>query len=102
MLLKGKLFRTNKKLKNYIIQLLKKFKKRKVHLSFIDKIWGADPPDIYLISEFKKGFQFLLCVIDIYSKYALLDSLKGKKVIAITNTFQTILDESSRKQIKYG
>ena len=26
--------------------------------------------DMQLISKFNKGFRFLLCVIDIYSKYA--------------------------------
>ena len=32
-----------------------------------------------LISNFNKGFRFLLCVIDIYSKYARVISLKVKK-----------------------
>ena len=31
---------------------------------------GADLADMQLISKFKKGFRFLLCVIDIYSRYA--------------------------------
>ena len=30
----------------------------------------ADLADIQLISNFNKGFRFLLCVIDIFSKYA--------------------------------
>ena len=49
-----------------------KFKKRKVHSSFIDNIWGADLADIQLISKFNRGFKFLLILIfiDIYSKYA--------------------------------
>ena len=45
-----------------------KFNKRKVHSPFIDNIWGAY--DMQLISKFNKGLRFLLCVIDIYSKYA--------------------------------
>ena len=40
-----------------------------------------------LISKFKKGFTLLLCVIDIYSKYAWDIPLKDKKGITITNTF---------------
>ena len=45
------------------------FNKRKVHSPFIGNIWGADLADMQLISKFNKGFRFLLCVIDIYSKY---------------------------------
>ena len=38
-----------------------------------------------LISKFNKGFAFLLCDIDIYSKYAWVIPLKNKKVTKITN-----------------
>ena len=44
-----------------------------------------------LISKFNKGFRFLLCVIDIFSKYAWVFPLKDKKGIIITNAFQKIL-----------
>ena len=53
-----------------------------------------------LISKFKKRFQFLLCAIDIYSKYAWVVPLKYKKGITITNAFQKRLDKSRRKQNK--
>ena len=42
----------------------------KVYSACKDNIWAADLSDIQLISKFNKGFRFLLCVIDIYSKYA--------------------------------
>ena len=61
---------------------------------------GADLADMQLISKFNKGICFLLCVIDIFSKYALVIPLKDKKGIAITNAFQKILKESKRKQNK--
>ena len=47
--------------------IIRKFNKTNMHSSLIDNIWGADTQ---LISKFNKGFTFLLCVIDIYSKYA--------------------------------
>ena len=53
-----------------------------------------------LISKFNKGFRFLLCAIDIYSKYACVIPLKGKKGITITNAFQKILNESKHKLYK--
>ena len=42
-----------------------------------------------LISKHNNGTQFLLCVTDIHSKYAWVVSLKDKKRVKITNTFQT-------------
>ena len=48
--------------------IIRKFKKRKMYSSFRDNIWGADLADMQLISKFNKGFRFLLCVTDTYSK----------------------------------
>ena len=59
--------------------IIRKFKKRNVYSAFKDNIWGADLADMQLISKFNKGFRFLLCVIDIFSKYAWVIPLKGKK-----------------------
>ena len=70
-----------------------------MHSPFIDNIWDADLADMQRISKFNKGFRFLLCVIDFYSKYAVIP-LKDKKGITITNAFQKILDESKRKPNK--
>ena len=53
-----------------------------------------------LISKFNKRFRFLLCVIDIFSKYTWVASLKDRKRITITNAFQNILKESNRKPNK--
>ena len=50
-----------------------------------------------LLSKFNKGFRFLLCVVDIYSKYAWVILLKDKKGGSIVNTFQKILKESNKK-----
>ena len=59
--------------------IIRNFKKRKVQSPFIDNIWGADLADMHLTSKFNKGFRFLLCVLDIYSKYACVIPLKDKK-----------------------
>ena len=53
-----------------------------------------------LIIKFNKRFRFLLCVIDIFSKYAWVVPLKDKKGISIVNAFQKILKESDRKPNK--
>ena len=80
---------------NFINQLLKNL--RKMYSSFKDKIWGVNLANMQLLSKFNKGFRFLLCVIDIFSKYAWVIPLKDKKGISIVNAFQIILKESNRK-----
>ena len=50
-----------------------------------------------LISKFNKWFRFLLCIIDIYIKYASVIPLKDKKGITITNALQKNLDEWNSK-----
>ena len=57
----------------------------------------ADLPDIQLISKYYEGFLFLLYAINIFSIYAWVVWLKGKKSITITNPFQKLLDESNCK-----
>ena len=59
--------------------IIRKFNKRKVYLSFKDNIWGADVADMQLLSKFNKGIKYLLCVIDLFSKYAFVVPLKDKR-----------------------
>ena len=80
--------------------IIRKFKKRKVHALFKDYIWGADSADVHVISKYNKGFRFLLCVIDIFSKYAWVAPLKDKKGVSIVGAFQSILKQSNRKPNK--
>ena len=71
-----------------------------MHSSFRDNIWVVDLADMQLLSKFNKGFRVLLCVIDIFSKYAWIVPLKDKKSVSIVNAFQKILKESDRKPNK--
>ena len=80
--------------------IIKKFNKRKVYSSFKDNIWGVDLADMQLLNKFNKGFRFLLCAIDIFSKYAWVVPLEDKKGVSIVNAFQNILKTSDRKPNK--
>ena len=77
--------------------IIRKFNKRKINSSFKDNIWGADLADMQLLNKFNKGIKYLLCVIDLVSKYAFVVPLKDKKGISIVNAFQSILNKSKRK-----
>ena len=53
-----------------------------------------------LISKYNKGIRYLLCIIDLFSKYVWAVPLKEKKGDTIVNAFQKILDSSKRKANK--
>ena len=80
--------------------IIRKLKKREIYSMFKYNICGADLADMQLISKFNKGFRFLLCVIDIFSKYVWVVPLKDKKGASIVNAFQIILKQCSRKPNK--
>ena len=80
--------------------IIKKFDQRKVYSQFKDNIWGLDLADIQSLSRKNKGIKYLLCAIDLYSKYAFVIPLKDKKGISIVNAFDKIIKQSNRKPNK--
>ena len=58
----------------------------------MENIWGTDLANMQLISKFNKEFNFLLRVVDIFSKYAWVTPLKGEKGTIITDAFEKVLD----------
>ena len=53
-----------------------------------------------LISKYNKGIRYLLCVIDLFSRYAWVIPLNNKKGESIVEGFEKILDDSNRKPNK--
>ena len=87
----AKLIAENEQLANELHKsIIKKFEKRRVYSTFKDNIWDADLADMQLLSKYNKGIRFLLCVIDIFRKYAWVVPLKDKKCISIVKAFQSI------------
>ena len=71
-----------------------------MYSAFKGNIWDVDLVGMQLISKFNKGCRFLLCAINIFSKYAWAVPLKDKKGVSTVNAFQKILDDSKRKPNK--
>ena len=80
--------------------IIRKLNKRKVYSQFKDNIWGVDLADMQSLSRKNKGIKYLLCAIDLYSKYAFVIPLKDKKRISIVNAFNKIIKQSNRKPNK--
>ena len=97
----AKLIPENKQQPNELHKpIFRKFEERKVYSTFKDNIWGVDLADMQLSSKYNKGIRFLLCVLDIFSKYACVVPLKDKKGITIVKAFQSILKQSNKKPNK--
>ena len=52
------------------------------------------------LSRKSKSIKYLLCAIDLYSKYAFVIPLKDKKGISIVNAYDKIIKQSNRKPNK--
>ena len=80
--------------------VIKKINKRNVYSQFKDNIWGVDLAETRSLSKRIKGIKYLLCAIDLFSKYTFVVPLKDKKGTSITNAFNKIIKQSNRKPNK--
>ena len=76
--------------------IIRKFKRRKVYSSFRDNIWGVDLADMQSLSKYNKGNKYLLCAIDLFSKYAWVIPIKDKKGTSIVNALKKITSEGRK------
>ena len=67
-----------------------------MYSSFKDNIWRLDLADMQSLSKYNKGIKYLLCAIDLFSKYAWVIPLKDKKGTSIVNAFQKIILEKRK------
>ena len=71
----------------------RKFNKRRVLVSGVNKIWAADLADMKAFSKFNQGYNFILVVIDIFSKYGWAILLKNKEGKTVAEALKTIFKE---------
>ena len=71
--------------------------RRKVISNNIDHIWGIDLITMIKYSKQNKNYQYILTVIDFFSKYSWCYPLKTKKSEEIINSFNDIFKKSKRK-----
>ena len=85
---------TNYQLENKLHrQIIRKYKRQRVYSSFRDNSGGADLADMQSLSKYNKVIKYLLCAIDLFSKYGWLVPLKDKRGISIVNQFQNIISK---------
>ena len=79
-----------------------KIKKKKVYSSYSDNIWGADLANMQSLSKYNKGIKYLLCVIDLFSKYAWIIPIKDKKETSIVDAFKKIISTELHSKCKWN
>ena len=79
----------------------RKFKRRRVLVNGIDKIWAADLADTKPSSKFNRGIKYLLAVIDVFSKYGWFIPLKDKTGKSVASTLKTIFKERKPEKMVY-
>ena len=76
--------------------IITKLKKLKVYSSFRDNIWDVDLADMQSLSKYNKGIKYLLCAIDLFSKYAWVVPIKDIKGTSIVNAFKKIISKGRK------
>ena len=71
----------------------RKFKRRRVLVNGINKIWTADLVDMQAFTKFNRGVIYILAVIDVFSKYGWLIPLKDKTGKSVASALKTIFKE---------
>ena len=70
-----------------------------MYASFKDNIWGVDLADMQSLSRYNKGFKYLLCAIDLFSKYAWVIPIEDKKGTSIVTAFKKIISKRKPNKI---
>ena len=57
---------------------------------------GVELANMQSLSKYNKGNKYLLCAIDLFSKYACVNPIKDKKGVSIVNAFQEIISKGRK------
>jgi len=76
------------------------FPRRKVVVYRKDEIWAIDLAQMNAFEEFNDGYKYILCIIDVFSKYAWCVALKNKTTDTVLNAVKHIIEESGREPEK--
>ena len=79
--------------------IIRKFKKGEVQSSFRDELWGVDLTDMQSLSKYNNESKYLLCAIDLFTKYAWVVPIKDKKGTSLVNAFKKIISKGKPNKI---
>ena len=74
----------------------RKFYRRKTVATGIDYQWQADLADMSSTSKFNDKYRFLLCIIDVFSKYAWVVPVKDKTGKTLVHALKSVLKSGQK------
>ncbi|XP_048509731.1 uncharacterized protein LOC125500592 [Athalia rosae] len=63
----------------------------------VDDLWEADLADLRSLKQYNDGYNYLLVVIDVLSKFAWVRALKGKTAGTVAKVFEDLLESTERR-----
>jgi len=79
--------------------VVRHFRERKVYVKGIDKIWAADLVDMQSSSKFNRGVEYLLTVIDVFSKFGWMLPLKDRTGVSVANASKEIFKQRKPEKL---
>ena len=80
--------------------VIKKSKRRKVYAKFEDNVWAADLAEMRSLSFENKNIKYLLCLIEVFTKYTWNKPLKDKNGKTVLHASIKIVNKSNCKPNK--
>lgn len=76
----------------------RKFSRNRIRVSFIDEQWEVDLADLTSLHDQNDGYKWLLVCIDVLSKYAWVQPVKGKTGPQVATAIVQILDRAAPRK----
>lgn len=73
----------------------RRFTRNRYILSNYNELWQADLSDMRTYAQYNDGYKYILCVIDVFSKYAFARAMKSKKPEVVKSCFDSIFTEAN-------
>ena len=80
--------------------VIKKFKRGKVYARFKNTVWTAGLAEMGSLFSKNGGVKLLLCVMDVFTKYAWVKPLKDRKTKTVLHVFTEIVSQINFRLIK--
>ncbi|RWS18254.1 uncharacterized protein B4U80_06395, partial [Leptotrombidium deliense] len=74
-------------------QVRRKFKRTKIVACAIDEQWQADLVDMKEFEKENDGIKYLLTIIDVLSRYAMVSPLNNKSGLGVSKAFEKLFQE---------
>lgn len=75
---------------------VKKFPRRRVIVHGIDDVWAIDLASMESLISYNDGYKYILCIIDVFSKYAWAVPLKNKTAATVLEAIKEVVKKSKR------